>query len=325
MNLWTKEIIAENLRDLPAGVREVRQSDGSCRHQPLPESSGRSRVEEVRLCDWAEMHLEWYVADGFHSRHGAEPGFLELSFCLSGRMGWQLRDGSGLYLGPGGLALRRRESCSNSRLQFPLGYYAGLGFSVDTRRMDAALPEPLRQMGVTGAGLLERYCPDGRSLALPAQAGVAPLLEPLARLPREAQAAWGLLRIQELLLLLGSLEQPAIASPEGWPPEQLAAIQAVHARLVEDLSRRYTIEELSREHLLNTSALKAGFKAVYGQPVGAYMRELRMKEAARLLREGDLPIAGVAAAVGYENQGKFTRAFKESVGLLPTEYRRQNR
>lgn len=52
MNLWTKEIIAENLRDLPAGVREVRQSDGSCRHQPLPESSGRSRVEEVRLCDW---------------------------------------------------------------------------------------------------------------------------------------------------------------------------------------------------------------------------------------------------------------------------------
>ena len=99
----------------------------------------------------------------------------------------------------------------------------------------------------------------------------------------------------------------------------------MHARLVEDLSRRYTIEELSREHLLNTSALKAGFKAVYGQPVGAYMRELRMKEAARLLREGDLPIAGVAAAVGYENQGKFTRAFKESVGLLPTEYRRQNR
>lgn len=98
----------------------------------------------------------------------------------------------------------------------------------------------------------------------------------------------------------------------------------MHARLVEDLSRRYTIEELSREHLLNTSALKAGFKAVYGQPVGAYMRELRMREAARLLRESDLPIAGVAAAVGYENQGKFTRAFKEAVGLLPTEYRRQN-
>ena len=87
-------------------------------------------------------------------------------------MGWQLRDGSGLYLGPGGLAIRLRESCSDSRLQFPLGYYAGLAFSVDTRTLDAQLPVPLAQMGVTGAGLLERYCPGGRSLALAAQAGV---------------------------------------------------------------------------------------------------------------------------------------------------------
>lgn len=325
MTLWNKEAIVRDLGDLPAGVQEVCAPSGEVSRLPLAESDGRGRCEETRLCDWAWMRLEWYEAEGFHSRHGAEPGFLELSFCLSGRMGWQLRDGSGLYLGPGGLAIRLRESCSDSRLQFPLGYYAGLAFSVDTRTLDAALPEPLRLMGVTGAGLLERYCAGGRSLALPAQEGIAPLLEPLARLPREARAAWGGLRIQELLLLLGSLEQPALASPEGWPRDQLAAIQAVHARLVEDLSRRYTIEELSREHLMNTSALKAGFKAVYGQPVGAYMRELRMREAGRLLRESDLPIAGVAAAVGYENQGKFTRAFKEASGLLPTEYRRRNR
>ena len=75
------------------------------------------------------------------------------------------------------LAIRLRESCSDSRLQFPLGYYAGLAFSVDTRTLDAQLPVPLAQMGVTGAGLLERYCPGGRSLALAAQAGVRYSLE----------------------------------------------------------------------------------------------------------------------------------------------------
>ena len=38
---------------------------------------------------------------------------------------------------------------------------------------DERARQTLAQMGVTGAGLLERYCPGGRSLALAAQAGVA--------------------------------------------------------------------------------------------------------------------------------------------------------
>ena len=96
MTLWTKETITGDLRDLPAGVQEIRTPEGELCRLPLPESGGRGRSEEIRLCDWATMRLEWYEAEGFHSRHGAEPGFLELSFCLSGRMGWQLRDGSGL-------------------------------------------------------------------------------------------------------------------------------------------------------------------------------------------------------------------------------------
>ena len=86
MTLWTKETITGDLRDLPAGMQEIRTPEGELCRLPLPESGGRGRSEEIRLCDWATMRLEWDEAEGFHSRHGAEPGFLELSFCLSGRM-----------------------------------------------------------------------------------------------------------------------------------------------------------------------------------------------------------------------------------------------
>ena len=44
-----------------------------------------------------------------------------------------------------------------------------------------------------------------------------------------------------------------------------------------------------------------------------------------LLRESGGSIAAIAAAVGYESQGKFTRAFKDVTGQLPTEYRREHR
>ena len=44
--------------------------------------------------------------------------------------------------------------------------------------------------------------------------------------------------------------------------------------------------------------------------------------AAYLLRETDLTMAEIARQVGYESQSKFTAAFKEQYGLLPTAYRR---
>jgi AraC-like DNA-binding protein len=49
-----------------------------------------------------------------------------------------------------------------------------------------------------------------------------------------------------------------------------------------------------------------------------------MENAAQLLRETRDSVAGIAATVGYENQSKFTAAFKETYGMLPTEYRKRH-
>lgn len=42
----------------------------------------------------------------------------------------------------------------------------------------------------------------------------------------------------------------------------------------------------------------------------------------KLLRETDATIADMAAQVGYETQGKFSKAFKDVTQVLPTEYRK---
>ena len=64
------------------------------------------------------------------------------------------------------------------------------------------------------------------------------------------------------------------------------------------------------------------FKAVYGLPIATYMKEFRMEQAMKLLRETKLPISEIAERVGYETQGKFSQAFKDVVQMLPREYRR---
>ena len=91
----------------------------------------------------------------------------------------------------------------------------------------------------------------------------------------------------------------------------------------------YLVEEGYYEgHILDKYSpefVKSAFKAVYGQPIATYMKEARVREAMRLLRETDSTNADIAAAVGYESQGKFTLAFKDVAQALPTEYRRQHR
>lgn len=105
---------------------------------------------------------------------------------------------------------------------------------------------------------------------------------------------------------------------------QAGSIGDIHDLLTQDLRQRHTIESLSVRFHMNPTTLKALFKRAYGKPVAAYMKEYRIKYAAQLLKQTDLPISRIAADVGYGNQSKFTQAFKDITGLLPKDYRKAN-
>ena len=104
--------------------------------------------------------------------------------------------------------------------------------------------------------------------------------------------------------------------------QQTELIKEIHHLLTGHLERRFTIEELSRQYLINTSTLKEVFKAVYGQPIARYMKEYRIRKAMELLRNTDMTIADLAAQTGYETQGKFSKAFRDVTQMLPSEYRK---
>ena len=110
-----------------------------------------------------------------------------------------------------------------------------------------------------------------------------------------------------------------------YPPEQIRLVRQIHDELIHNLDRRITIEDLSRQYLMNPTTLKAMFKSVYGTSLAAHVKEHRMERAAELLLETGDSMAQIARAVGYESQSKFTTAFKEFYQTLPTEYRRQHK
>jgi len=99
-------------------------------------------------------------------------------------------------------------------------------------------------------------------------------------------------------------------------------VSEVRDFLINDLTKRYTIEALSSKFHINKTTLKNTFKTVFGRSIGGYMKEFRIKRAKELLCRSDATVAEIALAVGYENQSKFTAAFRDVTGTLPREYRK---
>jgi AraC-like DNA-binding protein len=88
-------------------------------------------------------------------------------------------------------------------------------------------------------------------------------------------------------------------------------------------AQSWTLDELAARAATSRSVLAERFVHVIGQPPMQYLRELRMQLASRLLVSDGAKVASVAAAVGFESEAAFSRAFKRCVGLSPDEWRRQ--
>jgi 2-isopropylmalate synthase len=50
-----------------------------------------------------------------------------------------------------------------------------------------------------------------------------------------------------------------------------------------------------------------------------------MKKAKSLLRNGNMTVENISAAVGYQNVEHFNRLFKKTFDMTPVQYRNANR
>lgn len=95
------------------------------------------------------------------------------------------------------------------------------------------------------------------------------------------------------------------------------------ARLLLDrsLDAPITIEDLSREVALSPYYLIRAFRQAYRQTPHQYLVGQRIARAKELLRNSDLSITEICAAVGFESLGSFSTLFRKAAGISPRAYR----
>ena len=96
---------------------------------------------------------------------------------------------------------------------------------------------------------------------------------------------------------------------------ELAAWMAGH--LHQDLS----VEALARRACVCSRHFSRRFKDVFASTPAAFVADLRLNEARRLLSSGTSPIEAIAASVGFGGADSFRRAFERRFGITPTGYR----
>ena len=86
-----------------------------------------------------------------------------------------------------------------------------------------------------------------------------------------------------------------------------------------------SVEELSRELGMCRVNLYKRLVAMTGKTPIEFIRVIRLKHAAKLLRETRMNISEVAYQVGFNNPKYFTKYFKEEFGMLPSVYQEKEK
>ena len=86
----------------------------------------------------------------------------------------------------------------------------------------------------------------------------------------------------------------------------------------------YNVDVLATDVGLSRAQLHRKMKEITGIATGRFLRNLRMEQAARLLREGKVNVSQVADKVGYTDQAHFSTAFKTHFGVSPSQYVEMN-
>ncbi len=90
-------------------------------------------------------------------------------------------------------------------------------------------------------------------------------------------------------------------------------------------ARDWSAADLAKIAGMSRSTFFGRFSEVVGEPPNAWLLRWRMHLARRALRSSRVPLAELAAKVGYGSEAAFSRAFKRFVGEPPSAWRERAR
>lgn len=111
-------------------------------------------------------------------------------------------------------------------------------------------------------------------------------------------------------------DQEEVSSPEDDFLNK--AVKVIEEHLMEE---NFNIEEFATEMNLSKTVLHRKFKLMIGETPNVFIRNIRLRKAADMLKKTDLPISEIAYLTGFNQAHYFTKCFKDLYKDTPKNYR----
>ena len=124
------------------------------------------------------------------------------------------------------------------------------------------------------------------------------------------------LAFEVLAVTARSTRRLTVAGPPRW-------LARVRDRLHDQDRGRLRVVDLAADAGVHPVHLARVFRSHFGTSIGAYARFTRLEWARNAVLRTDRPLAAIAADAGFTDQSHFTRLFRQTYGLTPAAYRRE--
>lgn len=250
--------------------------------------------------------------------------FLQIDHCLEGCYECELEGGGVSFLGEGDLCVN--NLCQDKQVfvssRIPLKKYRGITILLELETSQKTLDTGFQQANINLKQIRDNLCADGQSLLIKSKYQIDHIFSELYCVDERIRLSYFWIKIIELLLFLSLLDNSSVRRPQQFSEEISQRTQEVYQYIIENPFAKLTIPELAVKYGVSESSMKRCFKSISGKSIGTFVKIKKMDVAAEMLiSEQNLSIGEVAYAAGYENQSKFSAAFKSIMGVTPQAYR----
>lgn len=116
-------------------------------------------------------------------------------------------------------------------------------------------------------------------------------------------------------------ESADVSFDQRFGPDQYSQV----VTYIEDhLDEKLNPAQLASELGMSEAAFSRKFKAKVGETPMRFVTQVRLEVASRMLGDGVVPLAQIAADCGFADQAHLSRSFKQHLGVSPSQFRAEH-